>query len=75
MVVPGGSSRQGNIQRGRHLGLKDGKLHPIRHSRELGYSLSQWTGPLTGKFTTFGFFSFNFYKIMLTASTLKVMYI
>jgi polyisoprenoid-binding protein YceI len=65
MVVPGGGSNGGNIQRGTdHLGLMDGKTSFDKVHSSVNWATAYLGGiaPLTGKFTTFGFNSFNFYE-------------
>jgi polyisoprenoid-binding protein YceI len=64
-VVPGGGSNGGNIQRGTdQLGLKDGKtsFDKVHSSVNWATAYLGAIAPLTGKFTTFGFNSFNFYE-------------
>lgn len=64
-IVPGGGSNGGNIQRGTdHLGLSDGKTTFDKVHSSVNW-MTAYLGaiaPLTGKFTTFGFNSFNFYE-------------
>jgi polyisoprenoid-binding protein YceI len=65
MVVPGGGSNGGNIQRGTdQLGLADGKTSFDKVHSSVNWSTAYLGGiaPITGKFTTFGFNSFNFYE-------------
>ena len=65
MVVPGGGSNGGNIQRGTdHLGFNDGKTSFDKVHSSVNWATAYLGGiaPLTGKFTTFGFNSFNFYE-------------